>query len=81
MNIATPNSHKVRVMLKKHQLVALRGAKPRVAVNCREGVIWVTNSNDNRDHILIANDKFSPRRKGTVLIEAMRDSYVDIEER
>ena len=80
MNIAT-QSRKVRLLLKRNQLVALRGVKPRVAINCKEGVLWVTNSNDNRDHVLIADDKFSPRRKGTVLIEAMRDSYVDIEER
>ena len=80
MNIGTPTA-KVRVMLKKHQMIALRGAKPHVAVNCSDGVIWVTNSNDNRDHILIASEQFSPQRKGTVLIEALRDSYVDIEER
>ena len=80
MNIATP-SKKVRLVLKKHQLFAMRGARPHVAINCKDGVLWITNSNDNRDHVLIASEKFSPRRKGTVLIEAMRDSYVDIEER
>ena len=80
MNIVTP-SKKVRLMLSKHQLLALRGAKPRLDINCEEGVLWVTNSSDQRDHILISADRFSPRRRGTVLIEAMRDSYVDIEER
>ena len=80
MNIATPTK-KVRLVLKKHQLLALRGAQPRVAINCRDGVLWVTNSRDNRDHILITSDRFSPGRKGNVLIEAMRNSYVDIEER
>lgn len=80
MNIATP-TNKVQLVLKKHQLLSLRGAKSRVAINCTDGVLWITNSNDNRDHILITSDKFSPRRKGKVLIEALRDSYVDIEER
>ena len=80
MNIATP-SKKVRLVLKKHQLFSLRDARPRVAINCRDGVLWITNSNDNRDHILIASDKFSPQRKGNVLIEALRDASVDIEER
>ena len=80
MNITTPTT-KVRLVLKKHQMLTLRGARPRVAIGCRDGVLWITNSNDNRDHILIKSDKFSPKRKGTVLIEAMRDSHVDIEER
>jgi len=80
MNVATP-SKKVRLVLKKHQLLSLRGARPHVAINCDAGVLWITNSNDNRDHVLVASDKFTPSRKGNVLIEAMRDSYVDIEER
>lgn len=80
MNIATPTK-KVQLVLKKHQLLSLRGAHSRVAINCTNGVLWITNSNDNRDHILITSDRFSPRRKGKMLIEALRDSFVDIEER
>ena len=80
MNITTPTS-KVRMTLKKHQLLSLRGAKPHVAIQCKDGVLWITNSNDNRDHIIVSTEKFSPRRKGTVLIQAMRDSRIDIEER
>jgi spermidine synthase len=80
MNIAT-SSRKVQLTLKKHQLLSLRGARPRMRIKCQDGVLWVTNSNDNRDHVLMATDRFSPTRKGTVLIEAMRDASVDIEER
>ena len=79
MNIATP-SNKIQLVLKEHQLVSLRGAKPRVSVDCKRGVLWITNSNDNRDHILGARQQFSPKRSGNVLIEAMRDASVDIEE-
>ena len=77
----TTRTNKVRMTLKKHQLLSLRGTKPHVAIKCRDGVLWITNSNDNRDHIIIASEKFSPRRKGNVLIQAMRDSRIDIEER
>jgi len=80
MNIATP-TRKVRVVLKKHQVLSLHGAEPRVAINCKDGVLWITNSNDHRDYILTAADRFSPKRNGNVLIEALRDSHVDIEER
>ena len=73
MNITTPTK-KVRMMLKKHQLLACAARSPAWPSTARDGVLWITNSNDNRDHILIASDKFSPRRKGNVLIEAMRDS-------
>lgn len=80
MNTRT-RTNKVRMTLKRHQLLTLRGTKPEVAIKCRDGVLWITNSNDNRDHIIIASEKFSPRRKGIVLVQAMRDSRIDIEER
>ena len=79
MNIV-PQSNKVQLVLKRHQLISLRGAKPRLAVNCSHGVVWITNSNDPYDHIVGAGRRFTPKRKGNVLIEAMRDATVDIEE-
>jgi len=79
MNIVS-QSNRVRLVLKKHQLLSLRGVKPRVAVNCNHGVLWITNSNDPYDHIIGAGRRFTPKRKGNVLIEAMRDASVDIEE-
>ncbi len=80
MNI-TPQSNKIQLVLKRHQLITLRGAKPRLAVNCSHGVLWITNSGDPYDHIVGMGRGFTPKRKGNVLIEAMRDSTVDIEER
>ncbi len=80
MNIATP-TNKIQLKLQRHQLLTLRGAKPRMSIACKEGVLWITNSNDNRDHIVAARGQFSPQRRGNVLIEAMRDASVDIEER
>ena len=80
MNIVS-QSNKVRLVLKRHQMLNLRGAKPRTTVNCRHGVLWITNSGDPYDHIIGSGRGFTPKRKGNVLIEAMRDAYVDIEER
>ncbi len=79
MNIVS-QSNKMRVVLKRHQLLHVRGAKPRMTVNCNHGVLWITNSGDPYDHIVGSGRRFSPKRKGNVLIEAMRDAYVDIEE-
>ncbi len=80
MNIVS-QSDKVKLVLKRHQLISLRGAKPRLAVNCNHGLLWITNSGDPYDHIVSTGRRFSPKRKGNLLIEAMRDATVDIEER
>jgi hypothetical protein len=80
VNIVSP-TNKVKVILKQHQLLMLRGAQPRMAIACKDGILWITNSNDDRDRILPAGRSFSPQRKGNVVIEALRDASVDIEER
>jgi hypothetical protein len=80
MNIVSP-THKVKIVLKRHQLLSLREAQPRLAIACKDGVLWITNSNDHRDCILGAGTSFSPQCKGNVVIEALRDAFVDIEER
>jgi len=80
MNIVS-QTNKVQLVLKRHQLLSLRGAKPRMSIACREGILWITNSNDSRDHVVGARQQFSPARRGDVLIEALRDASVDLEER
>ncbi len=79
MNIVS-QTNKIQLVLKRHQLISLRGAKPRLAVNCNHGVLWITNSGDPYDHIVGAGRRFTPKRTGNVLIEAMRDASVDIVE-
>lgn len=80
MNIATP-TNKIRLVLKRHQMLSLHRVKPQTSIDVSEGVVWITNSNDIHDHIVTARQHFSPSRRGTVLIEAMRDASVDIEEK
>ena len=45
------------------------------------GVVRIYDILLDYNDVLMATDRFSPTRKGTVLIEAMRDAAVDIEEK
>ena len=80
MNII-PQTHKLELLLKRHQLLTLSEAQPRMAIECKEGVVWVTRSGDLQDYVLRPGRHYTSGSKGRVVIEAMDDACVDIEER
>lgn len=41
---------------------------------CDSGVLWVTQSGDQEDHVLQTGEKLTVTNRGKVLIEAMRDA-------
>ncbi len=79
MNIQS-QSHKVQLLLKKHQLLTLNEAQPKMAIECKSGVIWVTHAGDRRDYVLKAGRTCVPNGNGNLVIEAINDALVDIEE-
>ncbi len=79
MNIRS-QTHRVEVLLKKHQLLTLNEIQPRMAIECKHGVIWVTHSGERQDYMLRAGRQYMPKGQGTLVIEAVDDACVDIEE-
>ena len=67
--------------MKKRQLLKLEEAQLRMAIECKQGVIWVTSSGDYRDHMLSAGQCYIPVKNGQVVIEALHDARVDLAER
>jgi hypothetical protein len=79
MNIR-PQTHKLELLLKKHQLLTLNEVQPQMAIECKNGVVWVTHSGEHQDYVLRPGRHYLPKGKGSVLIEAVEDACVDIEE-
>jgi hypothetical protein len=80
MNIISKTSN-IELLMKRRQLLKLEEAQPRMAIECKQGVIWVTSSGDYRDHMLSAGQCYIPVNNSQVVIEALHDALVDIEER
>jgi hypothetical protein len=51
-----------------------------MAIECKSGVIWVTHSGDYKDYVLQAGRSCVPQGSGNLVIEAIDDARVDIEE-
>ena len=79
MNIR-PQTHKLELLLKKHQLLTLNEVQPRMAIECKQGVIWVTHAGEKQDYVLRAGRHYFPKGNGALVIEAIDDARVDIEE-
>ena len=80
MNIISKTSN-IELLMKRRQLLKLEEAQPRMAIECKQGVIWVTSSGDYRDHMLAAGQCYTPVNNSQVVIEALHDARVDIAER
>jgi len=71
---------RLELLLHPREMLKLDNNHPRMAIECRQGVLWVTSSGDLDDHVLSAGQRFIPGRKSKVIIEAIQDACVDIEE-
>jgi hypothetical protein len=78
--ILVSQTPRIEVLLKPRQLLNLGNVRHRTAIECKQGVLWVTSSRDLGDHVLSAGQRFIPGRKSKVIIEAINDACVDIEE-
>ena len=71
---------RIELLLQPHEPLHLDNRRQSVAVACKNGVVWVTCEGELRDQVLRAGRRYSPKSKGTIVIEAIGEACVDIEE-
>lgn len=71
---------KIELLLKPRQLLSLDNRQQSVAVACKTGMVWVTCDGELNDHILRAGKRYVPATKGSIVIQALGEACVDIEE-
>ena len=48
--------------------------KPGSELSCDAGVLWVTQTGDRKDYILLPGERMVVTTRGKVLVEAMREA-------
>ena len=71
---------RIELLLQPREVLSLDNSQHRMAIECKNGVIWVTCAGEHRDHILHAGKSYIPQTKGSVVIEAIDEACVDIAE-
>lgn len=79
MNLTSKNP-RIELLLRQREVLNLDNSQHHTAIECKNGVIWVTSPGEYQDHILHAGRRYVPKTKGTVVIEAIAEARVDIEE-
>ncbi len=79
MNLTT-RTKRVELFLHPHEVLNLDNTQHHMAIECRNGVIWVTCAGENQDYMLRAGRRYEPKSRGNVVIEALDEACVDIEE-
>ena len=70
----------MEVLLKKRELLNLGEELQGVKIICQQGHCWVTQSGDNRDHIMRSGGSFTIRGKGRVIITATESCRIMLAE-
>lgn len=71
---------RIELLLQPHEMLTLDNRQREMAVACKNGIVWVTCAGDHEDHILSVGSRYIPETKGRIVIEAIGESCVDIEE-
>ena len=79
MNL-TSKTPRIELLLQPRQVLSLDNSQHRMAIECKNGVIWVTCAGEHRDHILHAGSSYLPQTKGSIVIEAIDEACLDIAE-
>ncbi len=79
MNLMSPTP-RIELLLQPRAVLNLDN-RQQMAIECKNGVIWVTCAGEHQDHILHAGRRYVPKTKGTIVIEAINEARVDIEEK
>ena len=79
MNLVS-RTPRIELLLQPREVLHLNNRRQPVVVACKKGVVWVTCEGEPRDQILRAGRRYAPKTKGSIVIEAIGESCVDIEE-
>lgn len=77
MNLQTENQI-ADVQIQEKDLYRIDEIEPMTTIVCKKGLVWLTQSGDNNDHVLTDGEKFTIDRRGVVLLEALPYAQVSI---
>jgi len=77
MNLQTENQI-ADVQIQERDLYRIDEIEPMTTIVCKKGLVWLTQSGDNNDHVLTDGEKFTLDRRGVVLLEALPYAQVSI---
>ena len=66
------------VHLQEKDLYRIDEIEPLTTIVCKKGLVWLTQTGDNNDHVLTDGEKYTLNHRGVVLMEALPNAQVRI---
>ena len=63
-----------KVHMQRRALQRMTRVRRGTILSCDAGALWITQSGDHKDHILLSGDTMVVAKRGPVLVQAMRDA-------
>ncbi len=79
MNLTT-RTPKIELFLRPREVLSLDNRQYPMAIECKNGVIWVTRAGGHKDHILNAGERYIPTAKGSIVIQSIGEARINIVE-
>ncbi|MBN2428154.1 MAG: DUF2917 domain-containing protein [Deltaproteobacteria bacterium] len=64
----------MEILLQKGEMLILKGERRGLMIQCGEGMLWITQEGDYRDHLLKRCKNFTSSLPGRVVVTALCDS-------
>ena len=68
----------MEILLQPGEMLVFEGERHGRQVRCSEGLLWVTQAGDRRDHLLHSGDGFSSRLTGRIVVTARQPSRLAV---
>ena len=66
-----PTTTSTEIHLAAHEVWSIQEAVPGLQIVCKQGIVWLTQSNDPHDHILNPAQQFLATRRGKLVVQAL----------
>ncbi|MBN1140677.1 MAG: DUF2917 domain-containing protein [Deltaproteobacteria bacterium] len=63
----------MEILLRKGELLILEGSRRGRLVRCGDGILWITQEGDRRDHLLRRGGSFASALVGRIVVSALSD--------
>ncbi len=85
--VCTPNgivgnlvtrSDRHEICLRPDKLFKIADAPRGLQIICRRGKLWITQADDEQDHILCAGERFIATRQGLILVQSFGEGVMQL---
>ena len=78
--IAIEHCKQIDLNLHQHEVLNLSHPHRGMAIECEQGIVWITRARDINDYTLMAGESYIARDSNPLVIEAVQDAVINLKD-